>query len=250
MYYNVGSIFVALLIGIYRTVANTYDLMITFTQSGSLFDFSKLGNAVKGLSDSIYTLIAVFMLFRITITMIEYLIDPDKLTDKSTGTGKLITRIIISIILVISFNNFIMPKVYELQDALLSPDSIIFKFFDTQSSGGGSNGSNLNANTALGTTKYDSASECNKNCNGTCNGSVCSINKPNTALGTTKYDSASECNKNCNGTCKDNVCNTILTDTNKCVEEISKTNSPDFGARAAIAYGCKYNSRWSAFSCC
>jgi len=241
MYYNVGSIFIALLIGIYRTVANTYDLMITFTQSSSLFDFSKLSNAVKGFSDSIYTLIAVFMLFRITITMIEYLIDPDKLTDKSTGTGKLITRVIISIILVISFNDFIMPKVYELQDALLSPNSIIFKFFDTQSSGGSSNG-NTNANTSLGTTKYDSAAECNKNCNGTCNGSVCSINKTNTALGTTKYDSASECNKNCNGTCKDNVCNTILSDTNKCVEEISKTNSPDFGARAAIAYGCKYNS--------
>ena len=208
MFFNVGSIFVALLIGIYLTVANSYDLMVKLTQSGELFDMSKLNDAVGSFTDSIYTLIAVFMLFRITVTMIEYLVDPDKLTDKSTGTGKLITRIIVSIILVIAFPLIMDNVVYPLQDALLSSDSIIFKFFNTGSSGGGTGGG---ANTG--------------------------------ASSSTNYGSEAECKKNCNGTCDGSVCKTEITSETVCLSEMKKTSSTEFAAKAAANYGCKYTNK-------
>lgn len=130
--FNIGAAFIKAIVGgIYRTVARAYKVMYDFVAEGNFsLGNELLADKIDSMTDSIYTLIAVFMLFRITVTMIEYLIDPDKLTDKSSGTGKLITRIIISLLLVISFNSIIMPKVVDLQNALLSPDSILFKFFE------------------------------------------------------------------------------------------------------------------------
>ena len=130
--FNIGAAFIKAIVGgIYRTVARAYKVMYDFVEEGNFSLGSELlADKIDSMTDSIYTLIAVFMLFRITVTMIEYLIDPDKLTDKNSGTGKLITRIIISLLLVISFNDIIMPKVVELQTALLSKDSILFKFFE------------------------------------------------------------------------------------------------------------------------
>lgn len=130
MWYNVGAVLINIVAGIYRTVARAYNLMLSFTvDTFSLTSNADLAAKVNGIINSIYTLIAVFMLFRITVTMIQYLIDPDKISDKSTGTGKLITRIIISLTLVIAFPIIMDNVINPLQDALLQEGSILYKLF-------------------------------------------------------------------------------------------------------------------------
>ena len=138
-WFNVGQIFVSFLGGIYRTVANIYELMLEFATLVS--QNNSVMSAIENIMDQIYVLIAVFMLFRITVTMIEYLIDPDKVTDKSMGAGKLITRIVVSLALVIGFPLIMNNIVYPLQNALLQQDSFIYRLFSSNDYG-----SNLGSN--------------------------------------------------------------------------------------------------------
>ncbi len=130
MWFNVGAVLINIVAGIYRTVARAYNLMLSFTvDTFSLTSNADLAAKVNGIINSIYTLIAVFMLFRITVTMIQYLIDPDKISDKSTGTGKLVSRIIISLTLVIAFPIIMDNVINPLQDALLQEGSILYRLF-------------------------------------------------------------------------------------------------------------------------
>lgn len=131
VWYNVAVVFINFMAGIYRTLAKAYNLLVGFTvdifspQSNDV-----LGSQISNISDTIYTLIAVFMLFRITVSLIQYLVDPDKVNDKRAGGGALVTRIIISLLLVLIFPTIMNNVVYPLQTALLKEDSILYKLFE------------------------------------------------------------------------------------------------------------------------
>lgn len=128
-FFNIGEIFTELCCGVYTTVAKAYNLMLSFT-NGKAFNASVINDTITSITDTIYVLVTVFMLFRITVTMFEYLIDPDRVADKQTGAGKMITRIVISLILIMTFKSLIVPKLDQLQNALLAEDSILSKLVD------------------------------------------------------------------------------------------------------------------------
>lgn len=125
-FYNVAYVFMKLIAGVYTSVAKNYDMMMRFIHG---FESETFFEKIQVVEDNIYVLVAVFMLFRITISLIEYLIDPDKISDKQQGGGKLVTRIIISLLLVVSFP-IILKGVNRLQSDLLQDDSPLFKIFD------------------------------------------------------------------------------------------------------------------------
>lgn len=135
-FYNVAYVFMKLIAGVYTSVAKNYDMMMRFIHG---FESETFFEKIQVVEDNIYVLVAVFMLFRITISLIEYLIDPDKINDKQQGGGKLVTRIIISLLLVVSFP-IILKGVNRLQSDLLQDDSPLFKIFDV---GDGSNRSDI-----------------------------------------------------------------------------------------------------------
>ena len=81
---------------------------------------------VAELTGRIYALIGVFMIFKVSFSLITYLVDPDKIMDKSQGTGTLIKNIVITFVLIISVP-FAFDLLYEAQSAILS-DQIIPKF--------------------------------------------------------------------------------------------------------------------------
>lgn len=135
-FYNVAYVFMKLIAGVYTSVAKNYDMMMRFIHG---FESETFFEKIQVVEDNIYVLVAVFMLFRITISLIEYLIDPDKINDKQQGGGKLVTRIIISLLLVVSFP-IILKGVNRLQSDLLQDDSPLFKIFDV---GDGSQRSDL-----------------------------------------------------------------------------------------------------------
>ena len=64
----------------------------------------------------IYVLLGIFMLFKITMTMLNYLVNPDAMTDKEKGMGKLLTRTILVIIMLIGF-----PVIFNLMGEVQEP---------------------------------------------------------------------------------------------------------------------------------
>lgn len=106
---------------LYFLIAKAYDLVF------------ELANNQFGLHDQVmkftYTLSNVFviyMIFRITISILNYLINPDSFSDKTNGFSKLIIRIIIVLALLIGFN--------PLFDKLTEIESTILGYNDTSTS--------------------------------------------------------------------------------------------------------------------
>lgn len=63
-----------------------------FTLSEGIFE--KLINRV-------YLILGIFMLFKITISLLTYLVNPDKISDKENGIGKLSVRVVLVLIMLI-----------------------------------------------------------------------------------------------------------------------------------------------------
>lgn len=49
----------------------------------------------------IYVVLAIFMVFKLTFSFIQYIVNPDAMTDKEKGVGKLISRTIVMLVLII-----------------------------------------------------------------------------------------------------------------------------------------------------
>ena len=69
--------------------------------------------------DRIYTFLAIFMVFKLSISMVNYILNPEQFTDKSKGFGKIIQNVIIVIALII-FVPTIFDWAYGLQCMVLN----------------------------------------------------------------------------------------------------------------------------------
>lgn len=102
--------FFNLVSGIYGTVARLYDIIIKVSSNSDM----QVSLQISNFANTIYVLAGVFMLFRVAIGMIQMLLNPDKVTDKQAGAGKMITRIITCIILLWAFYpNGVLIKPYD-----------------------------------------------------------------------------------------------------------------------------------------
>lgn len=63
---------------------------------------------VEEMRSRIYVLLGIFMIFKISISLINYMINPDALADKEKGAGKLVARVVTSLALLI-----MLPFVFE-----------------------------------------------------------------------------------------------------------------------------------------
>ncbi len=84
----------------------------------------------------VYTVAAIFMLFRIVVSLLSYLVDPDKSQDKNAGGGKLALRIIIVVVLMLltmPLNGYSAPgllfgEINDLQNTLIE-GKVVDRFF-------------------------------------------------------------------------------------------------------------------------
>lgn len=60
-------------------------------------------NFYGDIQSRIYALLAIFMLFKITISMLTYLVNPDSFSDKNSGIGKLSIRVVVSLVMLVAF---------------------------------------------------------------------------------------------------------------------------------------------------
>lgn len=63
-------------------------------------------------------ILGLFMLFRVTFAMIQYIVDPDKMTDKTKGLGNIVKKIVIAIVLLGSTST-IFKMAFKVQEVLI-----------------------------------------------------------------------------------------------------------------------------------
>lgn len=126
MFFNVLGMltegFYSLTSGIYYFLGNLYTFIVdlattNFINSSVIEDFVR----------TIYVLAGVFMLFRVAVSFLNSLIDPDKFTDKNEGASKILTRLVIVVVLMIALTpgSFVYKFLDRLQSAVIGEDGLI-----------------------------------------------------------------------------------------------------------------------------
>lgn len=100
--------------GILRTIIHLVYGLIMQIASVTLFQ-----DYIFQFMNRIYTFLAIFMLFKLSISVVNYVLNPDQMTDKSKGFGKLIQNVIIVIALIIMVPQ-IFDWAYKLQCLILN----------------------------------------------------------------------------------------------------------------------------------
>ncbi len=89
---------------IYGFIDNVYN---TFTNVAS---YALINNEIiETFTQRIYIIIGIFMLFKMAFSLINYFVDPDKITDSKSGFGNLVQRVIISLVLLV-----LVPTVFNI----------------------------------------------------------------------------------------------------------------------------------------
>ena len=123
-WFDFTEIGVNLIENLYATVGKVYEFMIQLTEAT---DVALYADKISQFVNIIYALAGVFMLFRITVSLIQYLINPDQITDKGVGGGKLLVNIIVTVVLLILFypSGIVYNFLDRIQDAMIGENGFI-----------------------------------------------------------------------------------------------------------------------------
>lgn len=116
---------------IYNMIPKIYDLLITIAKTSPLSQAD-----IADMASRIYKLLAVFMIFKVTFSLIMYVVNPDDFADKSKGVSKLITNIVISLTMLV-LTPFIFNLAYQFQEIILTKNTlgtVIFGDLDAENS--------------------------------------------------------------------------------------------------------------------
>ena len=112
--------------GIVWVIRQVYNL---FYNLSDLMLYSE--KIVESLGQRIGLILGIFMLFRLAVSLVNYMISPDKLTDNAKGGGKLIVNIVISLVLLATVN-LIFVQAYKVQDVIVRSGFIEKIFFGSK----------------------------------------------------------------------------------------------------------------------
>ena len=116
---GIRSFFASIDVFLANAVAKVYSLILSLSDINIVSFFSQI-------TEKIYSLIGIFMCFKVAIVVINYIIDPDKISDKNTGTSKFIVKIVIALALLGTMPN-IFKELYEIQRIVLQKN-VVGKF--------------------------------------------------------------------------------------------------------------------------
>ena len=117
------SIFYSIDDVIYRQIPRLYDLILAIARTSPLSQAT-----IADMASRIYKLLAVFMIFKVTFSLIMYIVNPDDFSDKSKGVSKLITNIVISLGLLI-LTPYIFSYAFQFQKIVLDDNSVATLIF-------------------------------------------------------------------------------------------------------------------------
>lgn len=98
---------------IYQVVAFLYKLFF-FVSSTEIFQ----NDAVKNVSKNFQLLVAVVVMFSLSISLVNYIVNPDNMKSGKVPASKLVTKVITSLILLLTIN-IVFATAYRLQNAII-----------------------------------------------------------------------------------------------------------------------------------
>ena len=103
---------------VYRGIILFYQLFMAIGDATILnsVDIQKIFNRI-GL------ILGIIMMFRLIFSFVQYILDPDKITDKETGVGGLIKKVIV-VILALGLVNWVFEEAIKLQGIILEENVI------------------------------------------------------------------------------------------------------------------------------
>ena len=91
---------------VYGLITVLYELLL-YLANLDLFGMSEItnpaatDNVIITFGNRVYVLLGIFMLFKVSFSILQYMVNPDAFSDKSKGFGKMITNILISLVLIV-----------------------------------------------------------------------------------------------------------------------------------------------------
>ena len=107
---------------LYTFISTIYNLLTDIAQTSIFTD-----DIFSIFASKVYALLGVFMLFKVSFSILTYIVDPDSFLDKSKGFSKLISNIIVTLALLI-FVPWIFRQAMDIQRIVLD-QNIIGKVF-------------------------------------------------------------------------------------------------------------------------
>lgn len=112
---------------VYKFMGMVYNLLMQIANTSIFTE-----EIIDLFASKVYALLGIFMLFKVSFSIMTYIVNPDEFADKSKGFSKLITNIVITLTLLI-FTPWIFSQAMDIQRIILK-DNIIGKIFSTQAS--------------------------------------------------------------------------------------------------------------------
>ena len=110
----------------YSFVPTIYDLLIDIANTTIFTE-----EIFDTFASKVYGLLGIFMLFKVSFSILTYIVDPYAFLDKSKGFSKLISNVIITLTLLIA-TPWLFSQAMEIQQIILR-DNILGKIFSTTS---------------------------------------------------------------------------------------------------------------------
>lgn len=115
---------------VYGLIYYCYELLM-YLANLDLFDMTKVydgtadatNNIILNVASRVYVLLGIFMLFLLAFSILQYIVDPNQFSDNSKGFGKLVTRVMTSLILIVAVP-FIFGIAFKAQSVILKNDVI------------------------------------------------------------------------------------------------------------------------------
>ena len=108
---------------VYNFIPRIYDFLLEIARTSILTQ-----SDIVDMAERIYKLLAIFMVFKVTLSLVTYVVNPDDFSDKTKGIAKLGTNIIISLSLLI-LTPYIFNYAYRLQTIVLEDNSLAVLIF-------------------------------------------------------------------------------------------------------------------------
>ena len=109
---------------VFEGIGHVYDLLLKIART-SIFN----ANTIEGFYEKVYALIGIFMLFKISFSLISYILNPDEFSDKDKGFAAIGKRVILSLFMLVLVP-YGFQEAYEVQTIILEDNAIAAIVFD------------------------------------------------------------------------------------------------------------------------
>lgn len=103
---------------LFNFISTLYDLLIAISRTSILTQ-----GDIASFATRIEILLGIFMLFKISFSLITYIVNPDDFSDKSKGFGKLIQNTVVSLVLLV-ITPYIFQMAFSLQAKILDDNTL------------------------------------------------------------------------------------------------------------------------------